>query len=391
MTLLCLFTGFLVEKEIQNALARFGRHAIIKLRLPQFPTGNALDQLVEILESRKPDLVLTINANGLDRDGKAVKVLNRIGSVLANWHVDNPLYQEIYGYREVPSGPGVFNFVSDRSYVGPMQAKGRDCRFLPLGFDPTVFHPMPEKKIEQKYDVVFVGNSTLEKMAELVQANEEAMLSRFSALIAQCRQLYARDQTLNIPDWLNTEANKKQWRDQVKDHEKFEFLVEWFVGFQHRKDFVVHMDRQTEFSFRCFGDADWNQILTFDPGRMSVGYYTNLCETYHTARINLNVTRSQIRDGFTQRIFDCLGAGCFLLTDARPCNNEFFTTYGPDIELVEFTDRQDALSKIRYFLDHPQEREAIAQRGYRKVLENHTYLHRIQEMLRVIEGSGRGI
>jgi len=174
MTLLFLCTGFLVEKEIQNALAALGGQGIVKLRVPQFPEGNALEQTLEILQSRKPDLVLTVNANGLDRSGRIVAFLNQLGIALVNWYVDNPLYQELYGYRQIPAGPRVVDFVSDRSYVEPMRAKGKPARFLPLAFDPEMFNPLKGQAVAQRHDVVFVGNSTLEKMAELIQAKDQA-------------------------------------------------------------------------------------------------------------------------------------------------------------------------------------------------------------------------
>lgn len=39
---------------------------------------------------------------------------------------------------------------------------------------------------------------------------------------------------------------------------------------------------------------------------------------------------------------------------------------------------------IKYYLNHPQERKEIAQKGHSEVLEKHTYAHRINELLKAI-------
>jgi spore maturation protein CgeB len=39
------------------------------------------------------------------------------------------------------------------------------------------------------------------------------------------------------------------------------------------------------------------------------------------------------------------------------------------------------MKKAKHYLEHPEERNEIARRGNRKVLENHTYIHRIKEIL----------
>jgi tetratricopeptide (TPR) repeat protein len=38
----------------------------------------------------------------------------------------------------------------------------------------------------------------------------------------------------------------------------------------------------------------------------------------------------------------------------------------------------------RYYLDHPQEREEIAEEGRKEVLKKHTYDHRTEEMLKIV-------
>jgi len=71
-----------------------------------------------------------------------------------------------------------------------------------------------------------------------------------------------------------------------------------------------------------------------------------------------------------------LGCGSFLLTERLSSENPF-----SDRELVQFNDTENLMRKIRYFLDHPEEREATAECGHAAALKNHTYTHRARQIV----------
>lgn len=54
--------------------------------------------------------------------------------------------------------------------------------------------------------------------------------------------------------------------------------------------------------------------------------------------------------------------------------------YEPDKEILIYRDVPDLIEKIRYFLAHPEEREVIAERGYRRTLRDHTFERRINQI-----------
>jgi len=61
----------------------------------------------------------------------------------------------------------------------------------------------------------------------------------------------------------------------------------------------------------------------------------------------------------------------------------YYFTEGED--LVCFDGVEDLKEKVAYYLAHDEERMRIAENGYRKVKEYHTYVRRINEMLHIIE------
>ena len=115
----------------------------------------------------------------------------------------------------------------------------------------------------------------------------------------------------------------------------------------------------------------------------SVDYWSEMPKVFHMSKINLNFTIPNIKSGTPLRIWDVLGAGGFLLTNYQAELPLFFKE-GED--LVCFDGIEDMRKKVGYYLEHEEERRQIAENGYRKVKEYHSYIDRIQTMLEILEG-----
>lgn len=112
-----------------------------------------------------------------------------------------------------------------------------------------------------------------------------------------------------------------------------------------------------------------NDISTSSPNLKVckyVNYDTEMPVVFNQSKINLNITSRSIESGIPLRIFDILGCGGFCLTNYQPEIAEFFED---GIDLVMFTDLNDMLNKIDYYLSHEAERKAISYNGYNKVKE----------------------
>lgn len=99
------------------------------------------------------------------------------------------------------------------------------------------------------------------------------------------------------------------------------------------------------------------------------------------SKINLNFTIRPIQTGLSQRVFDVLGCGGFLLTNYQ---TEIPDLYTPGEDLEIFSSTEELLDKTNYYLTHEEARKKIAQNGYRKTLAHHTYEARIGEMIRIL-------
>ena len=107
---------------------------------------------------------------------------------------------------------------------------------------------------------------------------------------------------------------------------------------------------------------------------------SELYKYYGSAGILLNDHWKDMRkNGFiSNRIFDGLACGAFILTDDIEGNSElkkYMTSYSSKRELQQHID---------YYLNNPVKRIAKAQAGKKYVLENHTFTHRARQFATTI-------
>jgi spore maturation protein CgeB len=368
-----------LNKEVQSALRRRSDIHTLSAEVPVYPPPDAAQSVFDQLAPFLPAVVVSLNDAGYDSAGVLSSLLAQSGSFQINWYYDDPLYEHIYYKRALPDLRRRIDFVSEQSFAPLLRDKGFNAHFLPLAAAPEYFNmngPAPA----HKYDISFVGSSSLQFMDGITTEPVQNELDKFKPLLARLRDSYNRNPRQSIRDWLY--KHDSEWRSRVAiDPDAFVFVMQWMVGYLYRKDFVVDIARTYKQRFICLGDIYWSRFM--DPALVSTDalYYTNLCSYYRSCKINLNINRIQTLTSFTQRIFDCKASGAFLLTDRRALNSEYFVTEGENREFVEYTSLSHCKELIDHYLIHDDERERIALAGRENVLKNHTYDNRIEEIL----------
>ena len=116
--------------------------------------------------------------------------------------------------------------------------------------------------------------------------------------------------------------------------------------------------------------------------RSAIGWapHTRIGETYRSSKLVFNYA---IRNDINMRVFEALGAGRCLLTNAIR-DNGFEELFRDREHLVVYHSPQELWELLDYYLTHDEEREAIARRGHALVVACHTYVHRVQTMLQVL-------
>ncbi|MFH1904707.1 MAG: glycosyltransferase [bacterium] len=81
------------------------------------------------------------------------------------------------------------------------------------------------------------------------------------------------------------------------------------------------------------------------------------------------------------KVYETLACKCFALVDNQ---KDVKTLFKDGKHLVIFKDTDDLKDKIKYYLEHPEEREKIAEEGHKEVIKKHTYVHRIKNLVDII-------
>lgn len=102
---------------------------------------------------------------------------------------------------------------------------------------------------------------------------------------------------------------------------------------------------------------------------------------YQRAKIGINVHN---RGDYTvggYRMFDLPGNGVMQICDGGEYLSSF---YEVGEEVVRHDSVDELIDKVRYYLDHPAERERIARNGYRRVMTTHRIKHRLEKLNSII-------
>jgi len=82
------------------------------------------------------------------------------------------------------------------------------------------------------------------------------------------------------------------------------------------------------------------------------------------------------------KVFEALSCGAFLVVDDQ---RDILSLFESGRHLVVYRNHKELKEIISYYLEHSDEARKIAQQGWKNVLENHTFTHRVDEMLRIIK------
>jgi spore maturation protein CgeB len=159
-----------------------------------------------------------------------------------------------------------------------------------------------------------------------------------------------------------------------------------FVGaaYGNRRKQVKEMARRG-IDVTCFGHG-WERgpVASRDVDRI-----------YRSSRVSLNFADSGLQlsgIGLARsrqvkaRTFEVPGAGGFLLSEESDSLAEYFRV---GAEMITYRDDDELAEKIHYFLNHSDERDAIARAGHQRVRREHLYEARFAPILeRAIEIAG---
>lgn len=178
--------------------------------------------------------------------------------------------------------------------------------------------------------------------------------------------------TFWLPQGLQDEVYGKPKEITNRDRETYACDVSFAGGILHHthKHRVQTLDavRKMGVNFKFWGCEGRPRVYDEEHNKM-----------VYLSKINLGCSAFPGAEGkyVSVRDYKILGAGGFLLESYRKGIYELF----PSNILDCYSTSQELVEKVRYWLDHEEERKEIAERGYRWVHKNTTYTDRIRKAL----------
>lgn len=189
-----------------------------------------------------------------------------------------------------------------------------------------------------------------------------------------------------LPNACSPEIHK-QFKLSQEDIEEFGSDLS-FVGagyYNRRRVFLSLLDRD----FKIWGDG-WNinshlkKVIQREGSRITT---EEMMKVFNASLININLHSSSYvedvnpnGDFLNPRTFELAASKSFQLVDRRKLLAELFA----DDEIATFTTVDELKEKVEYFLNHPEERQKYIEKGYNRVISDHSYENRMKEMINLV-------
>ncbi len=284
------------------------------------------ENLSNMIETFKPDFAITIGwglEHTKDKQNLIQQQMELNKVPLVYWAVEDPAYTEVWSIPLVNAIKPDFVFTLCPAKVDTYKKLGIPSEHLDFGYEETINHPI---HVHSEYEpqIAIVANAypdILEKYPEHF---------RHRSLDILIRPLLKEN--IRIDFWGDG------W-DKMDDYFGFNIPKEWIHGFLGYKD---------------------------------------TSKVYCSSNIILGL--QNYPELLTQRTYEILGSGGFLLTLDTPGVREKFK---PGKDLVVSLSPEETIQKVHYYLNQSEKRSQIQIQG-RKSVEVHSYKFRVNQIINTL-------
>ena len=340
-----------------------------RLKAVQIKTMGSIDHF-------SPDVALGYNDVGIFPNGDS-HILEKRGIPYYGLFFDNPFFfMDSLNSCKDKSMTRILTL--DKYFIEPLKQDG---------FSETYYFPiatsMHHHSYKNKYSFDperFIFTSTIKQVlsAERVSKqlenknDQEFVLHAFKEILE--KNCYSLDSIFNSYNHFYS-----------KDYKRFQKDV-WFL-IENQCSSLLRLqtvEAVQDCPLDIYGGGNWESIELSDnhcfKGRMN---YDQLHEAARQSLGTICRTPLTIQNGIQQRILDCGASKGLILSDYRPVLEEHFDL---DKELFVYRDNDELKEKMKFLLNNPQAVKKSKKLLHKKVLEQHTWDVRVQELINLIVG-----
>jgi len=371
--------GYFLTEEIARAARALG-HSVVRVPGEKGENlGDMLGRAIETIAAHRPDFFLTVNHLGFDEDGVLAELFRSIEMPTAIWYVDSPnVVVKAFPKNATPHSAV---FLWDEGYLGELLSLGFEhVSYLPLAADETVFRrrslsPAENRKLGTA--VGFVGDSMVVPARDHIRKVPVELHDAVERAARRLQGTRGGPIAVSVVESMEPAEREAFATLTEKGKSDLEAAVLCRSTLLYRLSCLRELE---EFNPCIRGDEGWKGLVN---GNFRVAprlnYYRELPLFYNACRVNFNATSVQMGKAVNQRVFDVPACGAFLLTDHQEAIGALFEV---GKEVVTYRERGEIADLARYYLREDDARKALAERGRRRVLSEHTYRHRIGGIVR---------
>ena len=302
-----------------------------------------------------------------------------------SWIVTCPLVQL---YSDTLSNSVNYVFLFDYTQYEEFSPKNPGHIFYhPLGCDLELWdsiHVTPEDRQKYACDVSFIGSLYTEKCDynRMKQDFSEHLRGYFEGILTAQTKIYGYNFLMDVLSDEIMEEYRTAANIQYLPNYKMDDRV--ILGNLILNEKCTEMERiqllnaiARQFSIDLYTQSDISKLKGVNC-RGGASSDSDMPKIFKCSKINLNLTAKGIQSGAALRLFDILGCNAFLLCNYQA---ELPTLFEDGKDLVLFESEKDLLEKISFYLQHEEERRAIAEHGYQTIREHYSYKKRLECML----------
>lgn len=286
-------------------------------------------------------------------------------------------------------------FVFDKERYREMKEKGIETvSYSPLGVNEKRLaefckdlDAQTDGNIVYQHDVCFLGNlyDNEYNFYDRVRYLPPYLKEYIDAVINLQEKIYGHD--LFTDEKAITPAHVKLLREYIKfeDTGNYDLDYDRIVLDMLRKKVTVNERRHI---LEKMGERFDTVLYTMPDAKPIEGvrnlgiadYTTKMPLVFKRSKVNLNITLRSIVSGVSLRVLDVLAAGGFLITTYQKEIDEYFEN---GKELVMARTPEEMIELTAYYLEHEDERKAIAENGQKKVFDEFAYTKLLPKILKV--------
>lgn len=364
--------------DIKEAFEKCGHQSVLlKTSQEELLTPAISEGLEEAIKINNPDVIF-----GFNYFPNVAETCKNAGIDYFAWVYDNPCVQ-LYSCTVIYPTNHIFVFDSD-TYLKFTNQGIKNIYYLPMAANPErIYGGSPSA---YKYDISFVGSMYNEKhnfYSRMMEKGIDKYTEGYLRGIMEAQKLIYGESI--VEKQLNDDILQRMYQalplegesDSVITRQTLfgEYVINRQITAEERLDMISTLGSQIGNIALFTPDSKLKiaGVNNYGP----IDFYEGAPGVFANSKINLNISLRSIINGIPLRCFEIMGSGGFLLSDYAGDFNMFFEA-GEDY--VYFDSKKDLIEKAKYYLAHDDERKAIADNAVNKIMQGHTYVHRVEEM-----------